>query len=122
MNKIKIFILLILPITFFSCRDENVSKERTITNTTIQLGTTRNGVINKETYDSIQSDSMIQDGTRVDCEDKSTYFIDKDIYISEIRWAVLYSRDNKLLTLDSTIIIYESDWVTKDSIEKWWEQ
>lgn len=47
-------------------------------------------------------------------------FIDQDVFVKEIKWAVLYTRDNNLMTLDSALTAFAGEWVSQDSIKKWW--
>lgn len=125
MKKRYILLQIVISMSFPSCNHEIMSKECSVTNTNIKECTEKNDVFAvKSDADSVQDVLAAQKGrvSSIDWEEQSTNFLDKDTYVNEIKWALLYSRDNKLLTLDSAIIIYSSYWVTKDSIEKWWEQ
>lgn len=50
-------------------------------------------------------------------------FISREEWIEWVKSSVRYDRDHDSITFDSAIKLYSSyEWITRDSIEKWWRQ
>ena len=114
----KILMVCAAMIVLVACNNSKVAND---TDSTLDTDTP---VANVPTEEAIK-DSVDQIGkdTIYDVLPESFDFISREEWIDVVKGAVRYDRDHDSITLDSAIKLYSSgEWITKDSIEKWWSQ
>ena len=118
MNIIQRLAIVIPLIAFIACNGVNEKKS------VDTLGNEQVFYAKQEEDSQYRKDSSNLFGVSSSSDDKEQTFnyIDHDVYVKEIKWAVILARDSNLMTLDSALAAFKGEWVSQDSIKKWWKQ
>ena len=76
----------------------------------------------EESHYRKDSSNLLRVSSNPDDKEQTFNYIDRDVYVKEIKWAVILARDSNLMTLDSALAAFKGEWVSQDSIKKWWKQ